>query len=402
MAREKDALHKGVSSIFQNAELPDDVVMLNCQLIVNADDVDRMGSNVGQIVDDAHVPSPHATERPGNVETEAIVEKPVSSDGNTGKAKRKATKKTKTSARKDSPVKATKQTKKTTKKKKAVTKTAKKPATPPAKEADTEPLLNLPFSDDDSKATGKKVTRKAAKKTSKKASAKKKSTSKKVTKKAKSASVAKTTDSEADSFDIAIESATVAPKKSIAKKKAPKKTAKKVAKKKQTARRPSARRTAPDEFDVATESVAPAKKAAPKRKATAPKKVAKQTTRRTTTALDQPDSSRPVQGKTEDAFDRATEPSVNYADTMPKAVKRANTIDKIDEIKTQMDCPKRFECAEDRFVDMCKAKVSRKGQDVLCKEGRRCNCRYQKPSFWFWKRLCTCRMRQYVARKFGI
>lgn len=71
----------------------------------------------------------------------------------------------------------------------------------------------------------------------------------------------------------------------------------------------------------------------------------------------------------------------------------------LEHLKKTMDCPKSFECCEDRFIDICKAKVSGNGKKVICLEGKHCGCRFQKKLLF--KRICTCDMRQHIAREYG-
>lgn len=71
----------------------------------------------------------------------------------------------------------------------------------------------------------------------------------------------------------------------------------------------------------------------------------------------------------------------------------------LEHLKKTLDWPKNFECCEDRFIDICKAKVSGKGKKVICLEGKHCGCRFQTKSFF--RRVCTCDMRQHIAREYG-
>jgi len=71
----------------------------------------------------------------------------------------------------------------------------------------------------------------------------------------------------------------------------------------------------------------------------------------------------------------------------------------LEHVKKSMHCPKNFECCKDRFIDLCKAKISSDGKEVLCHEGKNCGCRFQKKSFF--KRICTCDMRQHILREYG-
>lgn len=71
----------------------------------------------------------------------------------------------------------------------------------------------------------------------------------------------------------------------------------------------------------------------------------------------------------------------------------------LEHLKKTMDCLKNFESCQDHFIDICKAKVSGNGKKVICLEGKHCGCRFQTKSFF--KRICTCDIRQLIAREHG-
>ena len=74
--------------------------------------------------------------------------------------------------------------------------------------------------------------------------------------------------------------------------------------------------------------------------------------------------------------------------------------DEIEQLKSRFKCPKEFECCETGFTVLCKTRLKLGGRIVECVGKHQQQCRFRRSLLGM--SICSCRMRQYIARKLGL